>query len=172
MEPSMASGEIMIRHRQHGFTYIGMLITVAITGAALAAAGEVWHTMQQRQRESELLFAGDQIRRGIGSFYNAGAVREYPKALDDLLRDPRHPGVVRHLRKQYYDPITGNKEWGVIRDANHRIVGVFSLSDESPIKKTNFGTADRRFEGKEKYSEWHFTYQPRRQRPTESETQK
>ena len=152
--------------RQHGFTYIGLLIAVAIIGAALAAAGVVWHTTQQRERERELLFVGGQMRQAIGHYYNAGGgpAKQYPQSLEDLLRDPRQPGVTRYLRKLYYDPITGTSEWGLVKDAGDRIVGVFSLSEERPIKQTNFSVADREFEGKEKYSEWAFVYRPKHAR--------
>lgn len=145
--------------RQRGFTYLGLLIAVAILGATLAAAGEVWRTAQQRERERELLFVGDQIRQAIGRYYSAG--RQYPQSLDDLLRDPRLPGVTRYLRKRYYDPITGTTEWGLVKGAGDRITGVFSRSEERPIKQANFSWADREFEGKEKYSEWTFVYQPK-----------
>ncbi len=148
---------------QRGFTYIGLLIAVAIIGAALATAGTVWHTAQQRERERELLFVGDQIRQAIGHYYNAsgGPAKQFPQSLDDLLRDPRQPGVVRYLRKLYYDPITGTTDWGLVKDAGDRIMGVFSLSEKQPIKQANFSTADEEFEGKEKYSEWTFAYRPK-----------
>jgi len=34
--------------REKGFTYFGVLLVVVSMGVALASAGEVWHTMQQR----------------------------------------------------------------------------------------------------------------------------
>ena len=152
--------------QQQGFTYIGLLIAVIITGITLATAGDVWHTAQQRERERELLFAGNQIRQAIKRYYNAsgGPARQYPQSLEELLRDPRQPGVVRYLRRLYYDPITGTSEWGLVKDTNDRIMGVFSLSEERPIKQANFGAPNQDFEGKEKYSEWTFIYQPRHAR--------
>ena len=149
--------------KQYGFTYIGLLIAVAIISASLASAGVVWHTSQQRERERDLLFVGDQIRKAIGRYYNAGVgpVRQYPQNLDDLLRDPRQPGVARYLRKHYYDPITGTAEWGLIKGAGDRIMGVFSLSEDHPIKQMNFSANDQEFEGKGKYSDWTFVYRPK-----------
>jgi type II secretory pathway pseudopilin PulG len=152
--------------QQRGFTYIGLLIAMAIIGAALAGAGVVWHTAQQREREAELLVVGDQIRLAIARYYNAvkGPAKQYPQSLDDLLRDPRLPSVARYLRKLYYDPITGTTKWGLVKDGNDRIMGVFSLSEEKPIKQANFSAVDGQFEGKEKYSDWRFVYQPKRAR--------
>ena len=53
---------------QRGFTYVGLLLAVALAGVALAAAGTLWSTVAQRDRELELLFVGDQYRRAIGSY--------------------------------------------------------------------------------------------------------
>src|SRR5690606_33668362 len=81
------------RRRERGFGYIGLLVLVALMGVALAAAGQVWHTAQQREKERELLFAGGQFRRAIAQFYanTPGKARRYPLHLEELLQDPRHP---------------------------------------------------------------------------------
>jgi hypothetical protein len=76
--------------------------------------------------------------------------------LEDLLQDPRSPGIRRYLRKIYPDPMTGSAEWGLINGPNGEIYGVHSLSEQEPLKKSNFGVADRQFEGMKKYSEWVF----------------
>lgn len=150
---------------ENGFTYIGILIAVAIIGVSLAEIGVVWHTIQQCERERELLYVGDRFREAIGRYYNVGAVvraaSEYPQSLDDLLRDPRLVGVAHYLRKIYYDPITGTQKWGLIRNSNGRIVGVYSLSNGHPIKQSNFSEADKDFEGKDAYSKWTFIYSPK-----------
>jgi len=148
-----------------GLTYLGLLLAIAIISGVLASAGVVWHTQAQREREQELLFIGHQFRLAIGRFYNNGGARQYPQTLDDLLRDPRDPGVLRHLRKLYPDPITGSNEWGLVRGAGDRIQGVYSTSDERPIRQANFEPADAAFEGREKYSEWQFVYVPKTKRP-------
>jgi hypothetical protein len=62
------------------------------------------------------------------------------------------------LRKIYVDPISGNTDWGIVKSPNGGIYGVYSLSEEEPIKHSNFSLADIGFEGKTKYSEWAFTY--------------
>jgi type II secretory pathway pseudopilin PulG len=98
--------------RMRGFGYIGLLILVAMMSVALAGAGEVWHTAQQREKEQELLFAGGQFRRAIAQYYanTPGKARHYPLQLEELLKDPRYPGVRRYLRKIYLDPMTGRAE--------------------------------------------------------------
>ena len=140
-----------------GFTYIGVLLAIAMVGFLLAAASQVWHTAQRREREAELLFAGNEIRRALAQYYfsSAGNGERYPRRLEDLLKDPRQPTVRRYLRKLYPDPITGSAEWGLVKSGDF-ITGVYSLSDEEPLKSAGFSFADRGFEGKTKYSEWIF----------------
>lgn len=150
---------IEVTKRARGFTYLGLLFAVALISATLGAAGVVWHTAKQREKERDLLFIGHEFRQAIGHYYNAsGRVKQYPQSLEDLLRDPRTPGVQRYLRKLYNDPVTGKAEWGLVKGAGDRIIGVYSLSDEKPIKQNNFGIADKDFEGAEKYSQWRFVY--------------
>lgn len=54
----------MFGRQQKGFTYLGLLFVVALMGIALAATGSLWVVERQREREQELLFVGDQIRKG------------------------------------------------------------------------------------------------------------
>jgi type II secretory pathway pseudopilin PulG len=145
------------RHAR-GFTYIGVLILVAMMGVALAAAGEIWHTASKREKEQELLFVGDQFRRAIQQFHAStpGKARRYPMHLEELLQDPRYPGTRRYLRKIYLDPMTGSAEWGLITGPAGEIFGVHSLSEETPLKQARFKLADRNFEGRAKYSDWVF----------------
>ena len=144
--------------RAAGFTYIGVLVLVAMMGVALALASELWHTAQKREKEQELLFIGNQFRRAI-AMYNANGGGSLQQ-LEDLLRDPRVPGVRRYLRRIYRDPMTGGSEWGLLKSGGNVITGVYSLSDEAPLKQTGFSAADRDFEGKAKYSEWVFAPRP------------
>jgi type II secretory pathway pseudopilin PulG len=151
-----------VRGRTGGFTYIGLLIMIAIMGVMLAATGEVWHTAQRREKERELLFVGDQFRQAIDEYYEhtPGQEKRYPVNLEDLLKDPRYPSTQRYLRKIYRDPVSGSERWGLIKGANGEIYGVHSLSEEEPIKKGNFSIADQNFKGKTKYADWVFMHVP------------
>lgn len=137
-----------------GFTYIGLLVLIAMMGIALVVVSEVWQTAQKREKEQELLFVGNQFRRAIAMYRTNGS--GYPHQLEDLLKDPGFPGVRRYLRKIYRDPITGGVEWGLVKPDGNSIVGVYSLSDAEPLKQTGFSVADQSFEAKKKYSEWVF----------------
>lgn len=148
--------------RARGFTYIAVLIFIAVMGVGLAATGEVWHQELKREREAELLFAGDQFRNAIALYYAhaPSPAGRYPTSLDDLLKDPRYPATRRYIRKIYPDPI-GGAEWKLVKGPNGEIVGVYSASEDEPVKKGNFSLADQAFEGKTKYSDWVFVPSPK-----------
>ncbi len=149
--------------RQRGFTYIALLLAVAVHGAVVAAAASVWHTTHKRERERELLFIGDQFRSAIRTYAQGGpgTAGQLPRTLDDLLLDPRFPGNKRHLRKVFVDPMTWKAEWGLVTTPDGKgILGVYSLSQEAPLKTANFRPADRALEGASRYSDWKFVYKP------------
>lgn len=148
-----------MRRRDSGFTYLTVLFVVALMGAGLALAGELWHTSLLREREAELLHLGGEYRKAIERYYLSGP-RQYPRALADLLKDPRQAGTVRHLRKLYLDPVSGKEQWGLVRAPDGGIAGVYSLSEEKPLKSGGFAVRDKEFEAKEKYSDWKFIYVP------------
>jgi type II secretory pathway pseudopilin PulG len=148
--------------RERGFTYIGVLVLVALVGIGLTAAGQVWHTALKREKERELLFIGQEFRLALYRYakHTPGKEKRAPLSLEELLRDPRHPGIQRYLRKIYVDPMTGSTEWGLVKGPAGEIHGVHSLSTDEPLKKANFALPDRSFEGAKQYSDWVFM-QPR-----------
>lgn len=102
--------------REAGFTYIGVLILIAITSAAVAMLGPMWSQQLQRERERELQFRGKAIARAIASYVAASpaAAQVYPRSFEDLLEDRRGPVIRRHLRMVYVDPFTGKADWTLI----------------------------------------------------------
>lgn len=147
------------RH-QGGFTFIWLLFLVAGLGVSMAAVGTLWHTAAQREKETELLFVGDQYRRAIESFWKSSPKGEkrLPNSLDELLLDPRFPHTVRHLRRLYLDPVTGKDEWGLLRNPANGISGVYSLSDATPMKRMNFPGVYGQFEAAKNYQGWGFRF--------------
>ena len=77
--------------------------------------------------------------------------------MQDLIEDRRYITIERHLRKIYVDPITGRPDWGLIKDANGAIVGVYSQSREAPIKRDNFQETFAAFAQARHYSDWKFS---------------
>jgi type II secretory pathway pseudopilin PulG len=141
-----------------GFTYIGLLLAVALLGTLTVMAASHWHVQSQRDKEQELLFVGNELRQAIASYAAAAKdkARPFPLSLEDLLRDDRSVELRRHLRRIYADPITGRAEWGLVRLANGQIIGVHSLAEGLPVKQAGFRPRDQGFAGKSKYSEWLF----------------
>jgi type II secretory pathway pseudopilin PulG len=145
--------------RQRGFTYLGLMIVVAIMGAGLAAFGQIASHAAQREKEAELLFRGEQYRAAIESYYKKE--QRYPKALADLVEDKRYPMPVRHLRRLYADPMTGSTEWGLVEvPGGGGVMGVYSKADAAPIKTGNFPLVYQAFEEASAYSDWKFIHSP------------
>lgn len=155
--------------KARGFTYMTALFIVAVIAAGLALTGQVWQTSAAREKEAELLFVGNQYRKAIAQYYLNGPQRQYPRSLEDLLKDPRQPGTVRYLRKLYPDPIT-EKEFVLVKAPDGGILGVQSESEAAPIKSANFKLRDRTFEGAQKYSDWKFIFQPATAKPAAPST--
>lgn len=149
------------RAPSNGFTYLGLLFVMAMLGLTAAAAGPVWRVVAQQERERELLFVGRQLQQAIERYGNQGRVGSegpaprWPQRLEDLLRDPRDAGTLRHLRRLYADPITGRANWGLLRTADGGIVGVYSQGAGRPLRRANFppGLA---FEQARSYAQWRF----------------
>jgi type II secretory pathway pseudopilin PulG len=144
---------------QRGFGYLLMLFAVAALGLGLAGAGQVWHTVVQREKEAQLLFIGNQFRLALASYYehSPDGKKAFPLQLQDLVEDRRWPQPMRHLRRLYLDPMTGGAQWGLVRSGG-RIVGVHSLSTEPPFRSGGFAQRDLRLQGAVRYDEWVFGY--------------
>jgi hypothetical protein len=139
------------------------MFVVALSGVALAAVGQVWRTEAQREKEKELMFVGEQFMQAIGSYYenSPGMPKRYPDSLEKLLLDDRFPTVKRHLRKIFFDPMTGSTEWGFVRRPGTRgITGVYSLSKKAPLKRANFPERYADFAEAKDYRAWKFIYLP------------
>lgn len=143
---------------QRGFTYLFVLLLIALIGLGLAAAGTLWRTEAQREREAELLFIGDQYRRAIKSYYQLDPAQpRLPQSIDDLLADNRQPGIVRHLRRAWRDPMTGGEFVLIHAPGGAGIVGVASRSGLRPFKTAGFSQADAAFGEAASYSDWRFS---------------
>lgn len=143
-----------------GFTYVGLIILVAIIGLVAATTLKTGAVLQRSAAERELLDIGAQFSDALQSYAAATPPGQpaQPPSLRELLRDPRYPGVRRHLRKILVDPMTGKAEWGVVYLANQvGVIAVYSLSDAKPIKIGNFPPRFQAFDGKLLISDWKFT---------------
>lgn len=113
-----------------GFTYLWLLFLLAMGGAALGASGQRWSGVMQCERERELIFRGQQIAAAIEAYRAAQGVSapQWPSSLQDLVEDRRGPHTLRHLRRAYVDPFTGEPDWVPIASQDGRWQGVHSRS--------------------------------------------
>ncbi len=154
-----------IMNGDKGFSYPAALLMVVVISISLMTAQQLWSTIMKREREKQLLFRAGQIEKAIGSYYNdsSGGPAQYPKKFEYLLKDNRHLGVKRHLRKLYKDPMTIEGGWGIVYDGKGGIKGIFSQSSEEPIKTSGFPEKYKLFENKIKYSDWKFVYEKKQE---------
>ncbi|MGQ5524488.1 type II secretion system protein [Chitinimonas sp. PSY-7] len=147
--------------RQAGFSYLALLIFLAVMGVAASATVLLGSIAQRRQAEDTLLQTGAAYRAALSSYYRAmpPGKRRYPQRLEDLLLDSRFPKLKRHLRQLYPDPITGQMDWQLIRHPDGGIMAIASKSTASPIKVDLFAPNDSDFKGKSHYADWVFTAQ-------------
>ncbi|MGE5639345.1 MAG: type II secretion system protein [Clostridia bacterium] len=135
---------------------------MAVITAGLGAAATVYSQSAQREKEADLLFVGNQYRDAIASYYerSPGGAKRYPQKLEDLLEDQRYPVLMRHLRRLYKDPVTGDDFAPVEAPGGAGIMGVASRSETEPLKSGNFRPKDESFAEAKTYADWKFTYSP------------
>lgn len=149
------------RRREQGLVLLALLIMLILVGVAALAAGEVWSTTLKRERETELLFIGNQYRRAIEDYWKMSPGRRaYPPSVDVLLTDDRFPNPVHHLRKRFRDPMTDTGEFEPVMQSNG-VMGIHSVSTDVPIKKAGFPPALAQFENAETYAQWQFIFVPK-----------
>lgn len=151
------------RNKHSGFTYLTVLFIIVVMGIMLARAGLGWSQAEQREKELDLLFAGNAYRQAIMMYYERtpGLIKNYPATLEDLLTDTRYNLPQHYLRKLYRDPVMNQQQWNTIMAPEGGIMGVHSFSKEKLIKTAGFDEANISFEGAARYSDWEFVYVPR-----------
>ena len=92
------------RHVTRGFTYLALLLWLAIGGVAMAAWGTQWSVAAEREREREMIFRGGQIRAAVAAYWAAQEPHELPPTPESLLVDRRGNIPRHHLRRLYADP--------------------------------------------------------------------
>lgn len=146
--------------RQAGFTYVGLVVFVAILGLVGAATLKVDGLLRRAAAEQELLEIGAAYSAALRSYAAATprGMTPVPPTLQDLLKDPRFPGTRRHLRKIFVDPVTGKAEWGIVYLGDKTgVLAIHSLSQARPLKVANFDARFPGFENREHLSEWKFS---------------
>lgn len=154
MESPMQNGKFP----HQGFAYVLLLASIAIVALAAAASVQIGTQASRKSAEQALLFVGSEFERAFRSY--AAYARHGPRTLEELLKDPRSPGIRRHLRQIYADPLTGQPNWGLVKDPAGFLTGVYSLAPGQPIKQTGFEPNRIHFENAEGYDAWVFGLPP------------
>lgn len=149
--------------RERGFMYMALIIFFGVLLLGAGATMIQGASLQRRNAEEQLIFVGGEFRKAIQGYYFASAAlppgaSRYPAKLEDLLADPRSKELKRYLRQVYRDPLTGNANWGTIEAPGGGIMGVYSLSPASAVKRFAFPAEFKYLEGKTKISEWRFMF--------------
>jgi type II secretory pathway pseudopilin PulG len=147
--------------REGGFTYLGLIILVTVIGLVGAATLKVDALLRRAAAEEELLEIGAAFSEALRTYAEATPKGQPPQppSLQELLKDPRFPGVRRHLRKIFVDPLTGKAEWGIVwanPGEKRGVMAVYSLSNAKPLKVANFDQRFSGFENKQHVSDWKF----------------
>ena len=146
--------------RQRGFSYVIAMFLVAMLSMFALKRLQVTITNERRDKEAQLLSVGLAYRNAIRAYYeNApGGGRTYPPDLESLMDAPGTT-LHRYLRKLYRDPMTGNP-MGMIPAPDGGVMGVYSTSQQQPIKTGNFPDEIAEFVHAKTYQEWRFVYLP------------
>lgn len=92
-----------------------LLVALNIMAVVLTVALPTWRTLMKREKESELIWRGQQYARAIGLFQRKYA-NTFPPNVDILLNE-------RFLRKKYKDPMTKDGEFQILYAASQNAPG-------------------------------------------------
>ncbi|RYE01923.1 MAG: hypothetical protein EOP50_01160 [Sphingobacteriales bacterium] len=117
---------------QLGFTYLILLIGIALIGIGLVATSETWIKSDYRQKEIQNRWIGMQYKNALSSYYYSGTKNTftYPATVSDLLDDGRFFPPKRHLRQNYPNSFQSSQNWKPIKNGNF-IVGFSTIQKNS-----------------------------------------
>ena len=144
---------------ESGFTLIALLAAMFVAALGLSVAGPRWYEQHRRASERELMRVGVLYARALADFRqnSPGSLKTYPKTLEELVLDTRFLGVHRHLRRLYPDPLNPARPWGLVRDIDGYIVGVYSQSEDEPVAAGAVDLGDVVLAPARRYSDWKFS---------------
>src|SRR5436305_13907705 len=86
---------------QHGYAMAVLLVTLSVMAILLSVAMPVWKHTSQREKETELVFRGQQYVHAIALFQRKHGPGVLPPNIDALMAE-------HYLRKKFKDPITND----------------------------------------------------------------
>ncbi len=91
------------RRAERGFSMAALLVAMTIMAIMMTAALPLWSRQAKREKETELIWRGEQYVHAIGLFQRKFA-NAFPPTLDVLVEQ-------RFLRRKYKDPMTKDGEF-------------------------------------------------------------
>ena len=110
-----------------GFTYLAVLLAVALICLVLTGASEIWSKHAARERLARMDAVGNEYVAAIAAYHKGTpgiVVNSYPRSISELIQDPRFLTVRRYLRREYPNPFTGNLDWEVVPAPDGGIMGI------------------------------------------------
>jgi type II secretory pathway pseudopilin PulG len=97
---------------ENGFTLAGVIVIMTIMMIFVAyTVPRQWSTIMKRERERETIYAMQQYAKAITEFRLKN--NTYPTSPQQL-KDARMPRMIRGLKGELADPLTGEVDWLVI----------------------------------------------------------
>jgi len=97
---------------ENGFTLAGLLVIMTIMMIFVAyTVPRQWSTIMKRERERETIYAMQQYAKAITEFRLKN--NTYPTSPQQL-KEARMPRMIRGVKGEYVDPLTGEVDWLVI----------------------------------------------------------
>lgn len=121
---------LLADHRPIKRGHIVVLIVAFAIALLLATSG--FQTFWSKERR--LIAAAEEIVTALKAYRDGspGTAKEFPLELADLNHDPRMLSDKRYLGTLPVDPITQKQQWGVVRNNVNQVIGVHSLSNDTP----------------------------------------
>ena len=168
-----------------GFAMVSLLLAMSLLGIVASMALPAWQQMSQRERESELIFRGEQYARAI-LLYQREQPGAYPPDIDTLVEG-------RFLRKRYGDPTMAEGEFRLVLQSDQDLSGGTGTTETGTegvaeanrsvgegrnenrtgdvqsggvlggivgVASRNTDTSIKTYNGRTIYSEWEFVYTP------------
>ncbi|MDD5772856.1 MAG: type II secretion system protein [bacterium] len=120
---------------ESGFTYIWLMIFIAVMCVNIAIVAPVWRTTVKRDKEEELRYRLESIRSGIKTYKSK--YNKFPDNISELV-------ALKCLRRLFPDPMTAKLDWTL--NGNLGFSDIHSNSKEESMKSTK--------ELKDYYSAW------------------
>ncbi|HXH40222.1 MAG TPA: hypothetical protein VNN08_16450 [Thermoanaerobaculia bacterium] len=100
---------------ESGFTLAAVVVILTIMMIVVAyTVPRMWSTVMKRERERETIFAMQQYAKAITEFRTKN--NTYPTSPQQL-KDARQPRMIRGVKGEFIDPLTGEVDWLVIPQA-------------------------------------------------------